>query len=201
MMNNRLPLISQAQFKKAVSEPHEWCKYYLDINNKKIWYVLLSGFEGNEGEFEGGEYLVRVELPDDFPSKPPSFYFMTPNGLYKPEEKVCISIGEFHADDYRAALGVFGFCTNLVSGLIGWRSMGGGINILTTKIKEKKKLAKESVEFNIKNNYKHLQLVMESYANYSAAWDLSKIPQPIKDKLGLVPKIPETVNSDQEEKK
>lgn len=178
-------LIAQAQFKKAISEPHEYIKYYIDNNNVKIWYVILSGFDGNEGEFVGGEYLVRVELPEDFPHNPPSFYFMTPNGLYKPEEKVCISIGEFHKADYRAALGVSGFCTNLVSGLIGWRSMGGGINILNTKIKQKKELAMESKEYNAINNSSIMELVLNSYAEYSSKWDLTKIPQQIKDKLGL----------------
>ncbi len=190
-MDRRQTAILQAQYKKATAEPHDYLRFMMDEKNISKWYVLLSGFDGDEDEFKGGEYLVRVELPSDFPFNPPHFYFMTPNGLYGTETKVCISIGEYHKADYRAALGVSGFCNQLVSGLIGWRDMGGGINILKTKINEKKAYAIQSADSN-NNNYPELMTQLnDTFKSYSAKWDQSKMSEATKIKFGLaVPVVP-----------
>lgn len=160
-----------AQFKHATKERSDWLKFAMDESDYGTWYVQLSGFSGDNGEFEGGEYLVRVILPIGFPAtEPPQFYFLTPNGLYGVETKVCISIGEWHKDSYRAVLGVIGFCDQLVSGLIGWKTMGGGIEILSTTAKEKAKLAAASRKYNADNNAEILDKISASYADYSAKW-------------------------------
>src|SRR6185295_7079813 len=106
--------IMMAQYRFATREPNEFVKFYMCEHDTNTWYTLLHGIDGDELEFKGGEYLVRIELPDDFPrSAPPRFYFMTPQGLYDVEKIVCISIGEFHKDKYRSVLGVAGFCSQL----------------------------------------------------------------------------------------
>lgn len=185
---DRRAAIMSAQFRNAVKEPHEYLKFAMKSETEtNIWYVLMSGFDGDEGEFAGGEYLVRVEMPHDFPFNPPQFYLMTQQGLYEVEKKVCISIGEYHKDQYRAALGVNGFCNQLVSGLIGWRDMGGGINIIKTTVAQKKAMAKASREYNIKHYPDILSQINSMWDIYSTKWDLTTIPQQLKIKLGLVP--------------
>lgn len=197
--NRRQGAIMNAQYRNAVKEPSEYLKFYMCEDNTSQWYILLSGFDGDEGEFTGGEYLVRVVLPSDFPYNPPQFFFMTEQGLYGVETKVCISIGEFHKDQYRAALGVNGFCQQLVSGLIGWRDMGGGINILKTSAEQKKTLAARSREFNRTHNAAILDKIDTAYKGYSSKWNLSTVPEPLKIKLGLMPapaaEKPTTTNS------
>jgi ubiquitin-conjugating enzyme E2 J2 len=99
-----------AQLKKATQELNEYIKFATKSDNEpNVWYILLSNFPGDDGEFAGGEYLCRMEAPDDFPFNPPHFYLMTENGVYGVETKVCVSIGEYHKDQYRAALGMAGF--------------------------------------------------------------------------------------------
>lgn len=180
MADRRQIAILNAQYKKAISEPHDYLKYMLDEQNVAIWYVLLSGFDGDESEYTNGEYLVRVELPKDFPFNPPQFYFMTKQGLYGVETKVCISIGEYHKADYRAALGVVGFCNQLVSGLIGWRDMGSGINIIKTSPQEKKKLAMASRSANYENHPEIMKKFDTNFIEYSSKWDRTKMTDTMK---------------------
>jgi ubiquitin-protein ligase len=183
--NARHAAIMNAQYRAAVREPNEFLKFYMCEENTSIWYVLISGIEGNENEYMGGEYIVRIELPNDFPYNPPHFYFMTEQGLYTPERKVCISIGEFHKSNYRAALGVAGFCEQLVSGLVGWKEIGHGISIVETTTERKRQLAQVSCEFNTIHNGQILAKINSAYKDYSSKWDLTKVPEAMKRKLGL----------------
>ena len=168
-MADRLNRIMHAQYNIAISEHDEFIKYYMDENNTRIWYILLSGFDGYRGEFTDGQYLVRMEFTDKFPIDPPWFYFMTPNGVYKPGEKVCIDIGGYHKTNYPSALGARGFAKQLVSGLIGWKLLNksGGINIVKTKVEAKQKLAKESVLTNSLEHGAHIANINNAYAEYS----------------------------------
>ncbi|QYB17424.1 E2 ubiquitin-conjugating enzyme [Pacmanvirus S19] len=198
-MDRRQVAIMAAQMKKATIEPNEFIKFaFKSESETNVWYIILSNFSGDDGEFsyqitnesgnvetKYGEYLVRVELPGNFPFDPPHFYFLTENGLYGVGTKVCISIGEFHKDQYRAALGVSGFCNQLVSGLIGWKSMGGGIAITKTTVKQKKELAAKSYDYNRSHYPEIIEKVETAYAIYSSKWDLSKIPHEMKVRLGL----------------
>ncbi len=162
--------IALAQYASAIKRPNEFLKFIIREEDTTKWYILLSGFSGPEDEFVGGEYLVRIHLPENFPYEPPHFYFMTPQGLYGLETKVCVSIGEYHKDEYRSTLGVDGFCNQLVSGLICWRDMGGGINILNTKTSEKRRMALDSKRYN-REHYPQLIAEIESnYENYSKLW-------------------------------
>lgn len=173
-MANRQNAIMRKQYSLATENPHPYLKFYMDEANSTRWYVLISGCVGRENEFEGGEYLVRIEVPPKYPLDPPHFYFMTPQGLYGTETKVCVSIGEYHKENYRAVLGIVGFCENLVSGLIGWESLGHGIAILNTNMAEKKKLAAASREYNTRNNQQFIDKINSAFADYSKRWTTDK---------------------------
>lgn len=184
--DKRQTAIMMAQFKKATTEPNEHIKFVMSEDNACVWYIRLRNIGGNDDEFVGGEYDCRMVAPIDFPFNPPSFYFLTNNGLYEIETKVCISIGEYHKDDYRAALGMAGFANQLVSGLIGWKEMGGGINIIKTSVEAKKKFAQASHQSNETRHPKICRMIEDSYSGYSARWDRAKIPAELASRLGLV---------------
>src|SRR3989344_328188 len=173
-MADRRSLVIHAQYKKSVGEPDEYAIFAMDPVDIKTWYLLLRNMKGNHDEYDGGQYIFRMVIPDDFPYKPPQFYALTPNGLYEQNSKCCISIGEYHSRDYRPTLGMRGFSIELANGMITWEKMGTGINLLNTSWKEKQKLALNSVEFNKKHHKKELDLLYEAFAGYSKNWD--KIP-------------------------
>lgn len=179
--------IALAHFKKATKEPVEQLKFYIDPDDVKKFYVMIHHAGGNDDEYQDGEYIARIELPEDFPFSPPSFYFMTPTGLYAVEKKVCISIGEYHKDEYRAALGLLGFTKELLNGLIGWKEMGGGINLAKPKIADLRSCAESSVEYNTKHNAALRTSINECFELYSAKWklDVEAIDQGYRARLGL----------------
>lgn len=186
--DNRFIRVLHAQFEKAVREPNPYIVFARHPEKINTWYIKLHNFDGDHGEFKNGEFLFEMIAPNEFPMKPPHFYALTDNGVYKAgldEEgkraKICISIGEFHADNYPATLGMAGFAEQLLSGLIGWRSLGSGINVfvfdgMTINQKEKKtheikKISEMSKEKNLKNYEDILKLLDESYEEYSKKWD------------------------------
>jgi ubiquitin-conjugating enzyme E2 J2 len=129
----------------------------------RVWYVLVGGLGA---PFTGGEYLFKLTAPNEFPHQPPSFEFLTPNGVYEPGGRICISISEFHANDapgadgaggWRASLGMKGFAMQVVNGMICSEALGEGIRIVAAcPVEKKRRLAKESRAYNRKH---HRQIV------------------------------------------
>lgn len=183
--NHRRAAIMAAQFKKSIQEPNEYVKFYIDDQNPNEWWILIYNFAGDNDEFVGGEYLLNVKAPDNFPFDPPQFFFYTDNGVYDTHKKVCISIGEYHRTQYRPALGMSGFINQLWNGMIGWKTLGHGINLKTTDIKTKKLLAASSKNFNRTKYPDIVTMIEDCYKEYSAKWDYSKIPIPTQQRLGI----------------
>lgn len=168
--------VMHAQYQHAIKKPSTHA-YIMDEVDPFTWYVLLRGIAGHEDAFVGGEYLMRMKLPLDFPANPLSFFTLTPNGLYDISDKpTCVSIGEYHKDQHRAALGADGFVDNLVSGMICWQDMGGGINILKTTADTKKKLARESIAYNNTHYAELVEKIKAAYDAYSAKWTTPDAP-------------------------
>ncbi|QJX72331.1 ubiquitin-conjugating enzyme E2 [Faustovirus] len=168
-MNRRTQLMF-GMFTKATTAPHDYLKFAMSPTDVNTWYILIENVKGEEDEFEGGQYLVRMKAPPNFPFSPPEFYFMTPNGLYDVEKKVCISIGEFHKESYQATLGMLGFAEQLVSGMTDVKFLGHGISILHLTAADRKKFANESVNYNNIYNRQYMDLITESFAGYSTKW-------------------------------
>jgi len=174
-MNKNRVVINQ--YRKFISENNPLVKICLgsDIENAEsskttssnftIWYLLISDLNGEDDEFttngenrEYGEYVVRMEIPDSYPFDPPSFYFMTENGIFSVERKVCMSAQ--HLQNYNLCQIV----ECMVSYLINWKDLDDPHEV--TNVQEKKELARRSKDMNkyIKNEIK------KSYESYSARW-------------------------------
>ncbi|KAJ0100569.1 hypothetical protein Patl1_20785 [Pistacia atlantica] len=58
------------------------------------WQFAIRG--PHDTEFEGGIYHERIQLPAEYPFKPPSFMLLTPNGRFETRTKICLSISNNH---------------------------------------------------------------------------------------------------------
>ncbi|ERE84404.1 ubiquitin-conjugating enzyme E2 J2-like isoform 1 [Cricetulus griseus] len=65
--------------------------------------------------YEGGCYHGKLMFPREFPFKPPSIYMITPNGRFKCNTRLCISITDFHPDTWNPVWSVFTILTGLPS--------------------------------------------------------------------------------------
>lgn len=156
-MTDRLARIMHFQRKAAEKEDHPNLMIYMDENDFKNWFFLATNLPK---PFTNGEYIFQLIAPDEFPKKPPIFHFLTPNGVFQPGGKICISIGEFHANDapgkhgssgWRASLGMIGFAREVINGMIDPDHLGGGIRILNNLTPKKKELAYASRDYNYEN--------------------------------------------------
>ena len=138
---------------------------WFDENNPKLWKILVYNLDG---PFEGGQYIFTLEAPDTFPHRPPTFSFDTPNGVFDPSaKKICISIGEFHADDssadggkgWRPTLGMCGFIISVVNCMRFFDKNSCGIGVSVQSDEVKKALANKSVDYTktkLKNIYDNI---------------------------------------------
>ena len=165
---DRVVKVLTAQYNKFVKSddnPHLLCT--IDERDIRVWYFLVGGLDK---PYLGGEYIFRLTAPDTFPQRPPSFDFCTVNGVFMPGGPICISIGEYHADmapgkdgggGWRASLGMQGFATQVVNGLICHQALGSGIRIENTSDLEKAAAAAGSRAYN-RSKYPELYGVFES---------------------------------------
>ncbi|KAJ8444985.1 hypothetical protein Cgig2_029179 [Carnegiea gigantea] len=69
------------------------------------WQFAIRG--PCETEFEGGIYHGRIQLPAEYPFKPPSFLLLTPNGRFETQTKICLSISNHHPEHWQPSWSVF----------------------------------------------------------------------------------------------
>eukprot|EP00249_Psilotum_nudum_P000939 c13153_g1_i1 orf=424-1416(-) len=68
------------------------------------WQFAIRG--PKDTEFEGGIYHGRIQLPSEYPFKPPSFMLLTPNGRFETQTKVCLSISQYHPEHWQPSWSV-----------------------------------------------------------------------------------------------
>ncbi|KAF9140697.1 hypothetical protein BGX30_006135 [Mortierella sp. GBA39] len=104
------------------------------------WHFTIRGPEGTE--FEGGLYHGRILLPNNYPFAPPSLMFLTPNGRFELNKKVCLSITGYHPEYWQPAWGIRTVLV-AVMGFLPTQSKGA-IGGLDTSVDARKALATRS---------------------------------------------------------
>ncbi|XVE65520.1 hypothetical protein DITRI_Ditri08aG0006300 [Diplodiscus trichospermus] len=106
------------------------------------WQFAIRG--PRDSEFEGGIYHGRIQLPAEYPFKPPSFMLLTPNGRFETQTKICLSISNHHPEHWQPSWSVR---TALVA-LIAFMptSPNGALGSLDYKKEERRALAIKSRE-------------------------------------------------------
>ena len=115
-------------------------------SNLLEWYYVVRGPEGSA--YEGGLYHGKLAFPSEFPFKPPAIYMLTPNGRFKTNTRLCLSISDYHPDTWNPAWSVSTILTGLLSFMLENNPTMGSIE---TSDYEKKVLAKQSGDFNLNN--------------------------------------------------
>ncbi|OEL18789.1 Ubiquitin-conjugating enzyme E2 32 [Dichanthelium oligosanthes] len=106
------------------------------------WQFAILG--PRDSEFEGGIYHGRIQLPSDYPFKPPSFMLLTPSGRFEIQKKICLSISNYHPEHWQPSWSVR---TALVA-LIAFMptNPGGALGSLDYKKEDRRVLAIKSRE-------------------------------------------------------
>ncbi|KAK2526836.1 Ube2j2 [Columba livia] len=110
------------------------------------WHYVVRGPEMTP--YEGGYYHGKLIFPREFPFKPPSIYMITPNGRFKCNTRLCLSITDFHPDTWNPAWSVSTILTGLLSFMV---EKGPTLGSIETSEFTKRQLAAQSLAFNLKD--------------------------------------------------
>ena len=129
-----------------------------DLN---IWYFVI--YDLKETDYEGGIFLGKVILPEKYPFKAPEFIFLTENGRFELNKKICTSFSGFHPELYSPSWNILSMLTGLISFITDDQDTieSKGIGGITTTKEEKYKICQNSIDI-IKNH----SIVLTYFKNY-----------------------------------
>ena len=107
------------------------------------WHFILYDLDS---PYTHGYYHGKLIFPTEYPNKPPNLIFLTPNGRFKPQEKICLSFTGYHPETWSISWGVENMLVGLISFMYTDEITTGAV---ITSSSEKIKLAGDSLQFNI----------------------------------------------------
>ncbi|RHY19994.1 hypothetical protein DYB30_011152 [Aphanomyces astaci] len=130
-------------------------KEYIDLQSNPIdnieavplessileWHYVIRGV----GVYDGGYYHGKVIFPTEYPWKPPSIYMLTPNGRFKTNKRLCLSMSDYHPESWNPAWNVGTILVGLFSFMNEQTRTTGSIE---SSRDDKRKLADASLAFN-----------------------------------------------------
>jgi ubiquitin-conjugating enzyme E2 J2 len=104
----------QAEYRRLAKDPIQYLTAQPLSSNLLEWRYVVRG--PSETPYEGGIYQGKIVFPFDYPYKPPSkylfinkifssilflgIYMLTPNGRFKTNTSLCLTITSFHPDSW-----------------------------------------------------------------------------------------------------
>ncbi|KAL4560195.1 hypothetical protein LXL04_032344 [Taraxacum kok-saghyz] len=137
------------------------------------WQFAIRG--PNDTEFEGGIYHGRIQLPSEYPFKPPSFMLLTPNGRFETQTKICLSISNHHPEHWQPSWSVRTALTALIAFMP--TSPNGALGSLDYKKEERRVLAVKSRESSPKFGSPDRQKLIDEIHEYMIG-KAPPVPQP-----------------------
>ena len=61
-----------------------------------VWHFTVRGAMGTP--YQGGLYHGVIELPSDYPFKPPKIMLLTPSGWFETNKDICMSFTDYHPE-------------------------------------------------------------------------------------------------------
>lgn len=115
-------------------------------SNLLEWHYVVMGPPGSL--YDGGYYHGKLVFPKEYPFKAPSIYMVTPNGRFKTNTRLCLSISDFHPDTWNPGWSVSTILTGLLSFMLEKAATLGSIE---TTDRMKAIYARDSGPFNLKD--------------------------------------------------
>jgi ubiquitin-conjugating enzyme E2 J1 len=90
-------------------------EYYAEPIKDEIfeWHFTIRGPPGTD--YEGGIYHGIITFPETYPFKPPSVQFLTPNGRFEVNTKICLTFTNFHPEFWQPAWTIRTILIGLIS--------------------------------------------------------------------------------------
>jgi ubiquitin-conjugating enzyme E2 J2 len=116
-----------------------------DESNILKWHYAIQG--PSETSFQGGIYVGKLVFATDYPMKGPSISMLTPNGRFKTNMRLCMSMSDFHPESWNPMWSVSSIIQGIQSFMASTELTTGG---LKSPESEHKRLAAVSMDYNKK---------------------------------------------------
>jgi len=136
----------QAEYRRLSKDPIPYLTAQPLPSNILEWRYVVRG--PAETPYEGGIYHGKILFPFDYPYKPPSIYILTPNGRFKTNTSLCLTITSFHPDSWNPSWSISSILNGFLSFMCDTSATFGSIE---TSYAQKRKFAYESLAFNIED--------------------------------------------------
>ncbi|CAA3012115.1 ubiquitin-conjugating enzyme E2 32-like [Olea europaea var. sylvestris] len=146
------------------------------------WQFAIRGPQ--DTEFEGGIYHGRIQLPAEYPFKPPSFMLLTPNGRFETQTKICLSISNHHPEHWQPSWSVRTALVALIAFLP--TNPNGALGSLDYPKEERRSLAIKSREAGPKFGSSERQRLIDEIHEYM----LSRAPGVPQENTTKVSEVP-----------
>lgn len=115
-----------------------------DPNDNLSWYCLIHNL--SEDGYVGGEYIFHIMLSARYPFEPPDFLFITPNGRFEVNKKLCFTNSSHHKETWSPIWTIRTIILGFLSFFLETKSTG--IGHLSSTLEEKRLFAERSVAYN-----------------------------------------------------
>lgn len=115
-----------------------------------LWYFIV--YDLKETPFENGVYFGKILLDEQYPLKPPNFIFITPNGRFETNKKICTTFSAYHQETYTSTWNIMSMMEGMISFMTDI-APDTGIGSIKTSDTERINLAKMSLNWNKQNEY------------------------------------------------
>ncbi|KAI8906436.1 ubiquitin-conjugating enzyme/RWD-like protein [Gorgonomyces haynaldii] len=115
------------------------------------WHYVITG--PPDSPYSGGEYHGKLLFPPEYPYKPPGIKMLTPNGRFRTDFKLCLTMSDYHPGLWNPAWSVSTILTGLLSFMLEDTPTTGSVE---TTLSEKRLLAKKSKAWNRTQKTFHL---------------------------------------------
>ena len=82
------------EYKNIIKNPIDDIQAHPDKDNIFNWYFLIKS---SHEPYKDGEYLGKLEFPEEYPMKPPGIKMLTPSGRFKTDTKLSQAHAPCHA--------------------------------------------------------------------------------------------------------
>lgn len=118
-----------------------------DENDMFTFYFLLKGIK--KSDYEGGYYMGKIILPNDYPNSPVDYKMLTPSGRFMINSSICLTNSKYHKEQWTPSW-------NLENMTVGFISIFNddsehGISHIRDTSENRKLLAKDSINYNMKH--------------------------------------------------
>jgi ubiquitin-conjugating enzyme E2 J2 len=124
-------------------------KIAIDEQDIRHIYFLIEG--PDDSPFKGGEYVLRMELPNDYPMSAPVMRMMTPSGRFEVDKSICTTFTHYHPESWSPSYNFSNILVSFVSFMLEKveRSTGAhSIGSMYATPDEQAQLAAESKSYN-----------------------------------------------------